>query len=157
MLYNNAVGVAVSSGSATYGVNDGTISGYASGTQAASTNNINAFCATCHGLFHGAGNQGSQATAWVRHPTDWSLTAADPGNPGTTFVVNYGGLLAAQQRVLPLGNDGTDADSIMCITCHRPHGSGENDLLRFAYNDGTNNEAGDATASFGCESCHGVK
>ncbi len=151
MLYRGATGVAVGAGSLTYGVNDASISLYETGT----TDNINAFCAECHGLFHSTANQGTQLTAWVRHPTDWSLTEADVLNPAT-LVANYGALTAAQERVLPLGNNGVQTDDLMCITCHRPHGSGMDDALRYAYGVG-NNEAGDATADFGCESCHGVK
>jgi hypothetical protein len=150
MLYNNSVGVAVTAGSGSYGVNDGSVSGYSTVDP---LNNMNAFCGTCHGLFHGGGNQGTQASAWIRHPTDWSLTEADPLN-GATLVANYGGLTATQQIILPLATNGTQTDDLMCITCHRPHGSGFNDMLRFDY---TLNLAGDAVTAFGCESCHGVK
>jgi predicted CXXCH cytochrome family protein len=149
MLYSAAVGVAVSAGQADYGVNDGSVSGYLT----SGANNMNAFCATCHGLFHGTPNQGSQATAWVRHPTDWSLTEADVAS-ATTYAANWGALTATQKIILPLASNGVQTDDIMCITCHRPHGSAEDDLLRFTY---ANNQAGDATADFGCESCHGVK
>ena len=150
MLYRGATGVAVTAGSATYGVNDATISGY---TTADAANNMNAFCATCHGTFHGAANQGPQGTAWIRHPTDWSLTEADTLNPAT-LVANYGALVAADQRIIPLATNGVQTDDIMCITCHRPHGSAEADLLRFTY---ANSLAGDTLTGFGCESCHGQK
>lgn len=144
--------------SGNFGVLDKAVSGYES-------TSMNAFCAECHGGFHGTDQYDAAAgTPWLRHPTDWSLTEADAGSTSTDYTANYGdgtdvvgaGTLAA---AIPLGDDGTNADDLMCISCHRPHGSANDDMLRFAYNNGDagDNVAGDATESFGCETCHGSK
>ena len=100
---------------------------------------INSVCAACHPDFHGttAGNQsktGGVATDWVRHPT--GITAA--------------GYPAANALGIPQGVAG----EVLCISCHRPHGSGAADLVRFSY---TANSAGDGSQSVGCETCHGSK
>ena len=102
---------------------------------------MNLFCATCHGIFHGAAGTGSSG-AWIRHPTDVSTSA---------YGANYNG----SDKVVPVGDAGS-TDMVMCLSCHRPHGNANPDMLRFAY-DGTSNLAGDVTASQGCETCHGVK
>ena len=107
---------------------------------------MNLFCASCHGLFHGDLNTSSDnngSKPWIRHPT----------NVNSSLIgANYEGNLKA----VPLGDAGaTGTNQVMCISCHRPHGSAVNDLLRFSYS-GTDNYAGDVPASLGCETCHGA-
>ena len=102
------------------------------------------FCAKCHGLFHGAAGTGSSG-AWIRHPTEVSTNTYAPAN--------YTGL----DKVVPVGNIDTNKYYVMCLSCHRPHGNANLDMLRFGYNNGADNLAGDAGASQGCETCHGVK
>ncbi|MFN2369319.1 MAG: cytochrome c3 family protein, partial [Desulfurivibrionaceae bacterium] len=107
---------------------------------------LNLFCATCHGLFHGSANQGEgqepTPNVWIRHPTDVSLSKEYPA----------AGFTGSQ--TVPMGSTGAVTDMVMCISCHRPHGSGEPDLLRFTYSA---NQSGDSTAATGCETCHGEK
>lgn len=106
---------------------------------------MNLFCATCHGTFHGLLNtdsKGNGTGAWIRHPTDISTNG---------YGANYNG----SDKVVPLGDAG-NTNQVMCISCHRPHGNANPDMLRFGYG-GADNLAGDATASLGCETCHGVK
>ena len=116
---------------------------------------MNGKCASCHGTFHTAGNQGSLAGGWVRHPTDVSLADMD-GLSAATY--SYVGRLAASgdATAIPLGTSGTWTDTVMCITCHFSHGGPNNDLLRWGgYGAaGTQNVAGDDTQDMGCESCH---
>lgn len=142
--------------------NDGTADGSFISNRAPATNTyanpvrvsaqLNGFCADCHGGFHGqlaaTDDQNNDAGAWIRHPTDVS-----PASAGYTFTGT---------ATLPLGQDaggtlvGADQE-VMCVTCHAAHGTGQADMLRFAY-DATNNLAGDgAVASPGCEECHGAK
>lgn len=101
---------------------------------------LNLFCAECHPNFHNTTNTGS-ASAFTRHPTNMDV------------ITSYAG--ATFDAVVPVGAAGT-ADNLLCISCHRPHGSGVTDLLRFAY-DTANNVAGDGPADAGCEQCHGAK
>ena len=102
---------------------------------------MNLFCASCHGGFH-AGNQGGPSP-WLRHPTDVSASIAPQNYTFATSVIE-----------VPVDSA---TDEVMCISCHRPHGNANLDMLRFGYNNTTDNEAGDTTASVGCETCHGVK
>lgn len=41
-------------------------------------------------------------------------------------------------------------DKVMCLSCHRAHGSPYPDMLRFDYNM----EAGGGTSTDGCFKCH---
>jgi hypothetical protein len=141
-LYNAGVGVAVSAGHANYNVNDSGSTGFLT----AGANDINAFCATCHTAFHGAG-QGTGASPWLRHPTDFALPAAYDAR----YNINVTGTELVK---IPLGNDGVSSRVLLCVTCHRPHGSQYADLLRFNYDL---NIAGGATLGEGCEECHGAK
>jgi predicted CXXCH cytochrome family protein len=43
---------------------------------------------------------------------------------------------------------------VMCLSCHRPHGSNQPDMLRWDYR---NMIAGDDTKSGGCFTCHTTK
>lgn len=104
---------------------------------------MNQFCAKCHGLFHGPAGT-SSGGAWIRHPTEVQTNTYGPAN--------YTG----GDKVVPVGNIADGDYYVMCISCHRPHGSAYSDLLRFEYN-GSVNRAGDVTASQGCETCHDVK
>jgi predicted CXXCH cytochrome family protein len=147
-LYNGATGVAVISGDANYNVGDtGTL---VYNTAGADTTTINGLCATCHTNFHTLANQ-QVLGAWVRHPTDVTLTSA-----GAAYTAAYAASVntPAELVQIPLGNDAVNNDEVMCVSCHRAHGSAQPDLLRFVYSD---SQAGDTTADFGCESCHGAK
>jgi hypothetical protein len=127
---------------------------------------MNGVCSGCHPDFHGSANQGlmdrtnaltANNTAWIRHPTDISLSDMQSFPMSAyNYTTNYNN--SGDTNILPLGLTDTvvTADTIMCITCHYSHGGPYNDLLRFAYNNGTtgDNVADDNVSSVGCESCH---
>lgn len=113
---------------------------------------MNLFCATCHGTFHSLANtdsNGDGTGVWIRHPTDVRTD---------NYSDNYGGA----DKVVPIGTllgtgivEAGGVSRVMCISCHRPHGNANPDMLRFGY-DATNNAAGDGVKSVGCETCHGM-
>ncbi|MEW6218292.1 MAG: cytochrome c3 family protein [Thermodesulfobacteriota bacterium] len=150
-------------------VGSGTITGYED------TTTISYLCGECHGLFHSVGasantnlNTTRQAdpggTPWLRHPTDFRLgnasqawdSYASYGTAGTNAYdeeVPVGAPLSATTRgtaALPA----TPADGIvLCISCHRAHGSDNADLLRWNY-DNMIAGGGGANSDTGCFRCH---
>jgi len=113
-------------------------------------------CAQCHGAYHDTDVIGT-ASPWTRHPTD--ITLPDTGeyssyNPGGS---NQYSLMAPVARpsvpslsgsTVTEGDSSTDAGAIvMCLSCHRAHGSPNSDLMRW------NNQAN----MDGCVVCHTSK
>ena len=137
-------------GAANYGVGAGSTRG----NNTYNAPSINAFCGSCHPNFHGTGdgaaNLGSYTSGWIRHPVNITLADADTAATSTyDYTNNYGSAAVAADHELPLGD--TPAGTIMCLTCHFPHGSGNLDILSFSY---TGVQAGDNTRDNGCETCH---
>ena len=116
-------------------------------------NTATAYCCGCHGGFHIQDDSG----LWIRHPSDAYL----PG--GTTEYAAYttysteapvarlslaGGVSAT---VTP---DGA-SDMVMCLSCHRAHGSPYDDMLRWDYDGQVAGGGGDDGT--GCFTCHTTK
>ena len=133
--------------------------------QTTDTSTISYFCAECHGQFHdGTGNIGS-ASPWLRHPTDF-----DMGNATGSEYQNYNGGSGTGNTyslIAPVGS--TTVSSVLssvnistangtaivtCISCHRAHGTPNDDLLRWDYT-GISAAGGDSSA--GCFICHTTK
>ncbi len=124
---------------------------------------ISYLCAECHGYFHS--QIGGSTHPWLRHPTDIAL----PGS-GTEYYYYNGGTGTGNPYsvVAPVGevdlsngvqstvNPGTGTnDIVLCISCHRAHGSENADLLRWDYSTCT---AGSTTSTgCGCFICHTQK
>jgi hypothetical protein len=117
-------------------------------------------CAECHGIFHAI--IGS-AEPWLRHPTDIELPSTagkeyseynpDNGNLYSVDapVANTDMSTASSSTVTP----GTANAIVMCLSCHRAHGSNQPDILRWNYvtmQAGTTN-----TTDTGCFICHTCK
>jgi predicted CXXCH cytochrome family protein len=127
---------------------------------------ISFLCAECHGVFHSSIlPDGETAAPWVRHPTDIVLPSTgeygsynpDVGGGGTYSLevpVARGTIPASAQSTVVEGDaaGGTGA-IVMCLSCHRAHGSPEPDMLRFTYNM----DSGTGTADTGCFICHSQK
>ncbi len=114
-------------------------------------NTMTAYCTGCHGNFHAQSDVNSD---WIRHPSDAVLpdtgeylgyTVYDPiapvARPDLTAIASTG-LVA------------NNSDMVMCLSCHRAHGSPFDDLLRWDYKDMV---AGDASKTGGCFVCHTTK
>lgn len=116
------------------------------------THSISSYCGGCHADFHSAGETGT-ASPWLRHPTDIALPMAGEYlqyNPVTNYSlqapvawVNPGQATAVREEAI-----------VMCLSCHRVHGSEYPDILRWNYDemiaDGGSNEEG-------CFVCHATK
>jgi len=113
---------------------------------------ISKLCANCHGDFH---SDVGSASPWIRHPTDVALPGGwDPQQD--TLVTDL------DAKYNPFGFTDlveTGTKYATCLSCHRAHGTGNDDILRFAYTatEGGQQQAGrapDTVISYGCLGCH---
>ncbi len=133
-------------------------------TNYANKTTISYLCAECHGIFHKNPSETGSATPWLRHPTDFQLpadrpdaytsygTAGRPYDADAPVGMNLGSvtrLSGGGTAPLPAAGQG----SVLCISCHRAHGSDQPDLLRWTYADMNAGQAGGA-ADTGCFLCH---
>lgn len=111
-------------------------------------------CAECHGFFHSKiDNTSPGGTPWIRHPTDIVLKLTGEYAAYQTYSVEAP---VARPTVLS-GSNGVvtpGTDIVMCLSCHRAHGSPEPDLLRWTYSGMI---AGGGGADTGCFTCHTSK
>ncbi len=120
------------------------------------THSMTAFCSGCHGVFHGPlllGQGMGSASPWKRHPTDIQLPdTGEYGEYDPDADANYS-TLSPVAWINP-GSPARSEAIVMCLSCHRPHGSPEPDLLRWGYGDC---QAGTPNADCGCFNCHTEK
>ena len=130
------------------------------------TGTISSLCSQCHADFHnGSGNVASGTFGggvWFRHPTDFDMGRASAGNEFNSY--NGGSGTSNPYSVIsPVATANTGASVnqtvytvsddaiVMCLSCHRPHGTPYSSLLRWNYkgwpSDGYN----------GCAKCHTLK
>ncbi len=106
------------------------------------------YCIACHTDFCGSENQGSGGTGWIRHPTNIPLPLQG----------EYAGYEVYRKDVPvsypDLKNPARSTARVMCMSCHRPHGTPYNFLLRWDYNILL---AGSENNSTGCFACHTTK
>ncbi len=126
-------------------------------------------CAQCHGDFHSTAAIGRTASPWLRHPTDIVLpttagkeySAYNPDGTGDSSIGEYcivtpvarGAIPSSSSATVTEGATTTTGAVVMCLSCHRAHGSPEDDLLRWTYDM----VAGSGTADTGCFTCHTTK
>lgn len=135
-----------------FGADDTTLRGSA-GTVYGNKDTISFSCAECHGKFHSYIDDTVQGTPWLRHPTDIALKGSGEYLSYTAYSTEAP---VARPTVLS-GSNGTVApgtDIVMCLSCHRAHGSPEPDLLRWTYSGMV---AGGGGADIGCFTCHTTK
>ncbi len=115
------------------------------------TTTISYLCGECHGDYHSSAGVGS-SSPWLRHPTDIVLKSTGEYADYTVYSMvapvarpedNYTG---NADVVRP----GTDI--IMCLSCHRAHGSPNFKIMRWDYKSSTLTEA-----LSGCNVCHTSK
>lgn len=113
-------------------------------------NTITAFCCGCHGKFH----EKQQDGVWIRHPIDKLIPILNGYGAYTT----YDPLAPVARPDLtgwtgpsPLVNEGgtEQKDMVMCLSCHRAHGSPYPDMLRWDYDA--------LVVGKGCYTCHTAK
>ena len=121
-------------------------------------NTMTAYCCGCHGNFHIQDDSG----LWVRHPSDAYLPGGDTEYAAYTVYspqAPVARLLAFDWSSGPSGtvlpNDATDM--VMCLSCHRAHGSPYDDMLRWDYDTQLAGGGGGGADNTGCFTCHTAK
>ncbi|MBC2695974.1 MAG: cytochrome c3 family protein [Desulfobacteraceae bacterium] len=105
------------------------------------------YCIACHANFCGSKNQEFGA-GWIRHPTNITLP----------MLGEYSGYKVYRKDV-PVCYPNPEKPErstarVMCMSCHRPHGTPYHFLLRWDYNTML---AGNGNNSTGCFACHTTK
>jgi predicted CXXCH cytochrome family protein len=132
------------------------------------TAGISKYCAQCHGEFHGTTNTVS-AGSFIRHPTDWVLGSGGANWSWSNF--NWGNQTNPYNNTPLAFTDFTSANftnvntntpylsttdygavgAVMCLSCHRAHGSQYDYILRWDYTvEAGNNTSGREQ----CLACH---
>ncbi len=130
-----------------------------SGTALTNQQSLTAFCSGCHPYFHGpysqfgGGNEGmcnstTCSSPWLRHPTDIALPTT---GEYAGYTYNIEAPIAYTNPVAKTG------PIVMCLSCHRPHGSNQPDMLRWAYSDMEAGTTDTNKAGRGCFACHTQK
>jgi hypothetical protein len=117
------------------------------------TKSISSFCGGCHTKFHKEYYIGS-SSPWMRHPNDFAL-------PTTGEYAGYTPTTSYSPEAPVAWTDPTNSSDrgtpiVMCLSCHRPHGSQYPDMLRWDYDDMEVGATG-AAADTGCFTCHSAK
>ncbi|MFH1076300.1 MAG: cytochrome c3 family protein [Pseudomonadota bacterium] len=120
----------------------------------ANTHAMSSYCKGCHTIFHQQ-TQSATNNAWVRHPSD--VTLPNKGEYASYTV--YNPIAPVARQTLPSSpssavTPGT-TDIVMCLSCHRPHGSPYKDILRWDYS--TMLAGGSGATGNGCFVCHTQK
>ncbi len=146
------------------GCSGGAYSCHGDGGVQAPTGTISQFCATCHGNFHtletdrSDGVGANPSSPFIRHPTDLSLPNsgeyADYNN-GTMIYSNMAPVARLTVYTSPSSSVSPGADAVMCLSCHRAHGSPYSDMLRWDYL--SNCSANQPNSGCGCFVCHTQK
>lgn len=127
---------------------------------AGGTDSISILCAQCHGTFHGTGNTNA-SSPFKRHPTEnaipdaWDAVGTGVSlqdydrNPVAFSGTDYTNAAVGTAYDLDITTY-ADGPKVACVSCHRAHGSPNDDILRFAY---SSQSAGGGN-TYGCLGCH---
>ncbi|GAB4388382.1 MAG: cytochrome c [Thermodesulfovibrionales bacterium] len=113
----------------------------------ATNRSISAFCTACHEHFHT--EMGSASSAWLRHPVNVTLPTS-----GEYAAYDYATAYSPEAPVAFVDtSDTTTGGQVACVSCHRAHGSPNDDMLRWDYSGMIAAGGG----SGGCFTCHTTK
>jgi len=134
---------------------------------------ISYLCCECHGNFHVSDTDTTSASPWIRHPTDFDMARAT-GSEYQYYNEATNPAAAPYSLIAPGASDdagetgGTIKSTVdvqnangtaivMCLSCHRAHGSPFADILRWDYQliDAAGSTNGDQNE--GCFICHTTK
>ena len=123
---------------------------------------MSGFCASCHSNFHASGTSTHSDTAdngvagaFLRHPSDYVIK--NEGEYGLYTAYDVTAPVARPSLASAVSSSvSPGTDMVMCLSCHVPHGSPYDYLLRFDYSDMTAGD-GSTQADGGCMACHSLK
>lgn len=123
---------------------------------------MSGFCVSCHGNFHSSATENGAANrfeangvsgAFLRHPSDYVIP--DRGEYAAYTTYNVTAPVARPTLLDAASADVTPGvDMVMCLSCHKPHATEYNGMLRFDYQAIV---AGNTAANDGCLACHTTK
>lgn len=131
-------------------------------SRAPSAATISGNCAKCHGDFHNSAGASPQAgvggatgftSPWIRHPNDFDMSLTGEYAGYSTY--DNRAPLARTTGTLSAGSNASVVPNqriIMCLTCHRAHGSPYYAMLRWNYRAWPGPGGQD-----GCQICHTSK
>jgi len=120
---------------------------YKGGYSFPATETISSLCGQCHGDFHSSLGVGS-TSPWLRHPTDKVLNISGEYASYTTYSMTAPVARPDPDDASLVTTEVTPGtDIIMCLSCHRAHGSPNYKMIRWDYK---------ANMS-GCVVCHRSK
>jgi doubled CXXCH motif protein len=126
---------------------------------------ISSLCAECHQDYHnGAGSVGTSmgTGVWLRHPTDFDMSGAvssgeyagyngGSGNNNIYSVISPVATNDTSPTVNQMIYSGPNDAVVMCLSCHRAHGTPHRSMLRWDY------KGWPAGGYNGCAVCHTAK
>ncbi|NPA40599.1 MAG: cytochrome c3 family protein [Thermodesulfobacteria bacterium] len=139
--------------------------GYYASTSPGDPASINYLCGECHGKFHSNTYNGTYASPWLRHPTDLDMNSlSDSQYANYPNVKVFAGMLGVSATGdyfadVPVGNTrgavlsnvaGAGNAIVLCLSCHRAHGSPYDYILRWDYKSWP----GIPDNQNGCLACH---
>ena len=121
-------------------------------------NTMTAYCCGCHGNFHIQRDGDTASANWIRHPSD----AVIPNSGEYASYTDYDPIAPVARPDLsgysgPSETVNLGTDLVMCLSCHRAHGSPYDDMLRWNYDPGTVAGGGGVSDGTGCFVCHTEK
>ncbi len=121
------------------------------GFMAIGADTMTAYCTGCHGNFHIENADYKGGSPWLRHPSD----AVIPDRGEYANYTTYNPLAPVARPDLsnfngPSATVTPGQDMVMCLSCHRPHGSPYDDILRWDYSQCTVGNSSEC----GCFICH---
>jgi len=134
---------------------------------------ISYLCVECHGYFHtengcdeGIDPDDDMTHPWIRHPTDYDMGNTASSSEYRSYVGADGSTAAQYNIVAPVASADVstvkstvsfnDDTIVMCLSCHRAHGTPYDDILRWDYSK-MNAGNGGNFANKGCFACHTTK
>ena len=123
-------------------------------------NTVTAFCCGCHGVFHIENEKANGSGYWHRHPSDHVIPnsgeyASAFGASGGTGTYDPDVPVARPDLSSGTPSDkvtlGAGGDIVMCLSCHRAHGSKYYKMMRWDYKGSPGGGEG------GCSTCHTSK